>query len=197
MCRVLSDRSLSMKYAKFVTKHVAKFMTNFVQTYKENDSCGKTTEASRSIKPCSSYSLKIVCHVFMGSIVPLTCSANWSETFGVITQTQWQNAKKVIKNQQKNLCRIYNLTYTVYIYKRLFKEAHINEALLHCEKNSAKFHFWYLSIWLWTYDVCYMEPSCPDFFCFQQQWTFLPHLFWIDKYLKENWPSCLENLFLN
>jgi len=73
-------------------------MTNFVQIYKENDSCGKITEASRSIKPCSSYSMKIV---FMGSIVPSTCSANWSETFGVITQTQWQNAKKVIKKPAK------------------------------------------------------------------------------------------------
>lgn len=181
-------------------------MTNFVQTYKENDSCGKTTEASRSIKPCSSYSLKIVCHVFMGSIVPLTCSANWSETFGVITQTQWQNAKKVIKNQQKNLCRIYNLTYTVYIYKRLFKEAHINEALLHCEKNSAKFHFWYLSIWLLTCDqIKLMYATWKAFhgtlmsgsYCFQQQWTFLSHLVWIDKHLKKNknWISCLENLF--
>ena len=76
-------------------------MTNFVQTYKENDSCGKITEASRGIKPWSSYSLRIVLHVFMGSIVPSTCSANWSETFGVITQTQWQNAKKVIKKPAK------------------------------------------------------------------------------------------------
>ena len=66
---------------------------------KENDSCGKIT--STSIKPCCSYSLKIVWHVFVGSIVPLTCSANWSETFGVITQTQWQNAKKVIKKPAK------------------------------------------------------------------------------------------------
>jgi len=136
-----------------------------------------------------------------------TCwSANWSETFGVITQTQWQNAKKVIKNQQKNLCRIYNLTYTVYIYKRLFKEAHINEALLHCEKNSAKFHFWYLSIWLLTCDqIKLMYATWKAFhgtlmsgsYCFQQQWTFLSHLVWIDKHLKKNknWISCLENLF--
>lgn len=61
----------------------------------------QNNEPSRSIKPCSSYSMKLVLHVFMGSIVPSTCSANWSETFGVITQTQWQNAKKVIKKPAK------------------------------------------------------------------------------------------------
>ena len=95
--------------------------------------------------------------------------------------------KKLSKNQQKNLCRIYNLTYTVYIYKRLFKEAHINEALLHCEKNSAKFHFWYLSIWFLTCDkIKLMYATCKAFhgtlmsgsYCFQQQWTFLSHLVW-------------------
>jgi len=89
--------------------------------------------------------------------------------------------KKLSKNQQKNLCRIYNLTYTVYIYKRLFKEAHINEALLHCEKKSAKFLFWYLSIWLLTCDkIKIMYATWKAFhgtlmsgsYCFLQQSTF-------------------------
>ena len=103
--------------------------------------------------------------------------------------------KKLSKNQQKNLCRIYNLTYTVYIYKRLFKEAHINEALLHCEKKSAKFLFWYLSIWLLTCDkIKIMYATWKAFhgtlmsagsYCFQQQSTFLSHLVWIDKHLKK------------
>jgi len=94
--------------------------------------------------------------------------------------------KKLSKNQQKNLCRIYNLTYTVYIYKRLFKEAHINEALLHCEKNPPNFFFGIFLFGSWhatksklcmLHGRLFMELSSPDLIVFSSNGLFFRTLF--------------------